>query len=67
MPLSTRVTHRGRPKDREHLLRGRAQHVADGALLYVGLDVHRADEVTEVIVRGFVALPRRPRSRSGWR
>ena len=41
MPLSTRVTHRGRPKDREHVLRGRAQHVADGALLYVGYDVPR--------------------------
>ena len=53
MPLSPRVTSRGRPKNHEHVLRGRAQHVADGALLYVGYDVHRTGEVTEVIVRGF--------------
>lgn len=53
MPLSTRISHRGRPKDHEHVLRGRARRVADGALLYVGYDVHPMGQVTEVIVRGF--------------
>ena len=53
MPLSTRVTHRGRPKDHEHVLRGRAEHVAGGALLYVGYDTHPMGQVTEAIVRGF--------------
>src|SRR5689334_8242392 len=54
MPLSTRTTHQGRPKDREHLLRGRAQRLADGALLYVGYDAYPGAQVTEVIVRGFL-------------
>ena len=53
MQLSTRVSHRGRPKDREHVLRGRAQHVADGALLYVGRDIYPAGQEAEIIVRSF--------------
>ena len=54
MPLSADPDPGDRPKNREHILRGRAIRVADGGLLLVGRDLWSAGQVREVIDRGFV-------------
>lgn len=54
MPLSTDTKPGDRPKNREHILRGRAIRVADGGLLLVGRDLWSAGQVREVINRGFI-------------
>ena len=52
MPLSKKVNHSGRPKDREHYLRGRAQHVQGGAILFVGRDMWPAGQMRETVIHG---------------
>ncbi len=42
------------PKDRAHVIHAKGVLLADGALLFVGRDTYRLNELREVVVRGFV-------------